>query len=166
MPTERVTIGSTARLHPDEVARHTFGSTRRGFEPSEVRAFLKDIAREMAAAADREQELRRALAEAEHRAANPVLDEATLTASLGQETARVLRSAHDAAAELVARADNDAARLRANAQDEAEQLERHTQQGAADRVAQAEALAAEVRRGPRTRPAPGWSRPSSRPRPS
>ena len=52
-----------------------------------------------------EQELRRALAEAEHRAANPVLDEATLTAALGQETARVLRSAHEAAAELVGRAE-------------------------------------------------------------
>ncbi len=42
--------------------------------------------------------------EAERHAANPVLDEATLTAALGQETARVLRSAHDAASELVAKA--------------------------------------------------------------
>ena len=92
--------------------------------------FLEHVAREMAAAADREQELRRAVAEAEHRAANPVLDEATLTAALGQETARVLRSAHDAAAELVARAEADATRLRAQAQEEAEQLQRRTEQSA------------------------------------
>ena len=146
MPEERLTISSSARVHPDEVARHTFGTTRRGFDPAEVRSFLEHVARELVAAADREQELRRALAEAERQAANPVLDEATLTASLGLETARVLRSAHEASAELVARAENDAARMRAQAQEEAEDLERHSQQSAHDRAAQAEAAAAETRR--------------------
>ena len=146
MPEERLTISSSARVHPDEVARHTFGTTRRGFDPAEVRSFLEHVARELVAGAEREQELRRALAEAEHRAANPVLDEATLTAALGLETARVLRSAHEAAAELVARAENDAARLRAQAQEEAEQLQRHTEQSAHDRSAEAEAAATELRR--------------------
>ncbi len=146
MPEERLTISSSARVHPDEVARHTFGTTRRGFDPAEVRSFLEHVARELVAAADREQELRRALAEAERQAANPVLDEATLTAALGLETARVLRSAHEASAELVARAENDAARMRAQAQEEAEDLERHSQQSAHDRAAQAEAAAAETRR--------------------
>jgi len=146
MPEERLTISSSARVHPDEVARHTFGTTRRGFDPAEVRSFLEHVARELVAAADREQELRRALVEAERLAANPVLDEATLTASLGLETARVLRSAHEAAAELVARAENDAARMRAQAQEEAEDLERSSHQSAHDRSAQAEAAAAETRR--------------------
>jgi len=146
MPEERLTISSSARVHPDEVARHTFGTTRRGFDPAEVRSFLEHVARELVAAADREQELRRALAEAERQAANPILDEATLTAALGLETARVLRSAHEASAELVARAENDAARMRAQAQEEAEDLERHSQQSAHDRAAQAEAAAAETRR--------------------
>src|SRR5579872_7439846 len=112
MPEDRVTIASTARLHPDEIARRTFATTRRGFDPTEVRSFLEGVAREMAALAEREHDMRRAVAEADHRAANPVLDEATLTAALGQETARVLRSAHDAAADLIARADNDATRMR------------------------------------------------------
>jgi DivIVA domain-containing protein len=133
-------------MHPDEVARHTFGTTRRGFDPAEVRTFLEHVARELVAAADREQELRRAVAEAEHRAVNPVLDEATLTAALGLETARVLRSAHEAAAELVARAENDASRMRAQAQEESEKLERHTEQVAHDRAAEADAAAAELRR--------------------
>jgi DivIVA domain-containing protein len=146
MPEERLTISSSARMHPDEVARHTFGTTRRGFDPAEVRTFLEHVARELVAGADREQDLRRALAEAEHRATNPVLDEATLTASLGLETARVLRSAHEAAAELVARAENDAARVRAQAQEEADQLQRNTEQSARDHSAEAEATAAEVRR--------------------
>jgi DivIVA domain-containing protein len=146
MPEERLTISSSARMHPDEVARHTFGTTRRGFDPVEVRAFLEHVARELVAAGDREQELRRAVAEAEHRAVNPVLDEATLTAALGLETARVLRSAHEAAADLVARAENDASRLRAQAQEESEQLLRHSEQVAHDRTAEADAAAAELRR--------------------
>ena len=108
MPDERLTISSSARVHPDEVARHTFGTTRRGFDPAEVRSFLEHVARELASA-DREQELRRALTEAETRAANPILDETTLTAALGLETARVLRSAHEAAADLVGRAENEVA---------------------------------------------------------
>ncbi len=146
MPEERVTISTSSRLHPDEVARHTFGTTRRGFDPAEVRSFLEHVARELSAASDREQDLRRALGEAEHRAENPVLDEATLTASLGLETARVLRSAHEAAADLVGKAENDAARLRAQAQEEAEALKRHTEQHAHDRSAEADAAATELLR--------------------
>jgi len=85
MPEDRrLTISSSSRLHPDEVARHTFGTARRGFDPAEVRVFLEQIALEMAAAADREEELRKATEEAQRRAENPVLDEATLTAALGQ----------------------------------------------------------------------------------
>src|ERR1700689_19631 len=96
MPEDRrLTISTSSRLHPDEVARHTFGTARRGFDPAEVRVYLEQIAHEMEAAP------------------NPVLDEAPLPAALGQETARVLRSAHDAATELVAKAEADASRLRA-----------------------------------------------------
>jgi DivIVA domain-containing protein len=146
MPEERLTISSSARVHPDEVARHTFGTTRRGFDPAEVRAFLEHVARELVAGNDREQELHRAVAEAERRAANPVLDEATLTASLGLETGRVLRSAHEAAADLVARAEADATRVRADAQEAAEQLQRHTEQSAHDRRAEVDAVVSELQR--------------------
>src|SRR5579862_3904842 len=147
MPDDRrLTIASTSRLSPDDVARHTFATSRRGFEPGEVRAFLEAVARELHVAAARERELLDELSAAEHRAANPVLDEATLTAALGQETARVLRSAHDAAAELVARAENDATRMRAQAQEEAEQLQRHTEQVTTERSTQVEAAATELRR--------------------
>ena len=147
MPEDRrLTISTSSRLHPDEVARHTFGTARRGFDPAEVRVFLEQIAQEMETAADREEELHAAIVEAERRAANPVLDEATLTAALGQETARVLRSAHDAATELVARAEADASRLRAEAEDEATQLQTRAEQNATGRIAQAEAVASDVKR--------------------
>jgi DivIVA domain-containing protein len=147
MPEDRrLTISTSSRLHPDEVARHTFGTARRGFDPAEVRVFLEQIAHEMEAATDREEELRAAVDDAERRAANPVLDEATLTAALGQETARVLRSAHDAAAELVAKAEADAARLRTQVEDEATQLQARTEQSASDRIAQADAMASDIKR--------------------
>jgi len=147
MPEDRrLTISTSSRLHPDEVARHTFGTARRGFDPAEVRVFLEQIAHEMETAADREEELHAAIVEAERRAANPVLDEATLTAALGQETARVLRSAHDAATELVGRAEADASRLRAQAEDEATQLQTRAEQNAAGRIAQAEGVASDVKR--------------------
>ncbi|MHB1517847.1 MAG: DivIVA domain-containing protein [Acidimicrobiales bacterium] len=96
---------SSSHLAPEEVARHNFGLVRRGFDPEEVRAFLDSVAAEMRRMIDRERDLIGAIADAEHRAANPVLDERTLTSALGTETARVLHSAHDAASEVLAKAE-------------------------------------------------------------
>jgi DivIVA domain-containing protein len=141
----RLTISSSSRLQPDEVARHTFATTRRGFDPSEVREYLEHVRREMIAAQEHENELRELLAEAERRAQTPVLDEVTLTEALGQETVRVLRSAHDAAAELLRRAETDASRMVTEAQEEAGKLQARAEQHASERAAQSEAAAAEIR---------------------
>lgn len=146
MPEERLLSISTARVSPDEVARHIFTTNRRGYEPSEVRSFLEMVARELQAALERARELQDALTDAEHRATNPILDESTLITALGQETARVLYAARDAAGELTARAESDAARLRAQAEDEAEQTRGRAEQHAAERGAQLEATATEMRR--------------------
>ncbi len=145
MPEDRrLTISSSSRVSPDEVARRTFATARRGFDPAEVRAYLELVARELLASAEREEQWRDELDAAEHRASNPVLDDNTLTAALGQETARVLRSAHDAAAELVARAEADSLRLRTHAQDEAEQVQARAEQIATDRSSQAEAAVSDL----------------------
>src|SRR5664280_2037546 len=98
MPEERrLTITSSPHLAPDDVARHTFASVRRGFDPTEVRDYLESIATGLRSHVQREQELLAAVADAEERAANPVIDDTMLTAAVGKETARVLQSAHDAA---------------------------------------------------------------------
>lgn len=115
-------IAPSSRLSADEVNRRTFTTERKGFTQSEVRAFLDLVARELETAAARERELREALSAAEHRAANPVLDETTLTTALGQETAKVLRSAHEAAAELLSKAEKDVERLRAEASEQGQRL--------------------------------------------
>ncbi len=105
MPEERrLTITSSPHLAPDEVARHTFASVRRGFDPAEVRDYLESLATGLRAQVEHEQQLRDALAAAEERAANPVIDDTMLTSAVGKETARVLQSALDAAAEMVSNA--------------------------------------------------------------
>ncbi len=117
-----MTITSSSYLAPDDVARHTFANVRRGFDPSEVRDYLESIAVALRTTAEREQQLLDELADAERRASNPVLDEPTLTAAVGQETARVLHSAHEVADEMVANAEAEAARLLGEATEEAERL--------------------------------------------
>ena len=146
MPEDRrLSISSSSSLSPDEVARHTFGTVRRGFDPAEVRSYLDYVADALRVAAEREIELRHQVAEAEHRAANPVLDEGTLTSALGQETARVLQSAHNASHEMVAKAEGEVARLLSEAQDEIGRSEARAEQALAERTAQAEASVTEYR---------------------
>ena len=123
MPEERrLTITSSPHLAPDDVARHTFASVRRGFDPTEVRDYLESLAAGLRGLAEREQDLRDALAAAEDRAANPVIDDAMLTTAVGKETARVLQSADEAAAEMVANAEAESTRLVSEAQSESERL--------------------------------------------
>ena len=146
MPEERlVSISSSSHLTPDDVARHTFGTVRRGFDPNEVRAYLESLAASLRGVAERERQLLDELSEAEHRAAHPVLDEATLTASLGTETARVLHSAHEAAAEMVAKSEAEADRLLTEAREEIQQTRTQTEARLAEQSAGIDAAATEVR---------------------
>ena len=144
MPEDRrLTISSSSHLAPDDVARHTFASVRRGFDPTEVRDYLESIATALRSSAEREQELLAALAGAEERAANPVIDESMLTAAVGKETARVLQSAHDAASEMVANAQAEAARMTAEATAVSERLVAEATEVSEQAQARADALLAE-----------------------
>ena len=138
-----MTITSSPHLTADDVARHTFASVRRGFDPAEVRDYLESIATGLRGMAEREQELLSALADAEHRAANPVIDEATLTAAVGKETARVLQSAHDASAEMVANAEAEASRMLTEATETSERLVTEATEVSEQAQARADALLAE-----------------------
>ncbi|HEX3839580.1 MAG TPA: DivIVA domain-containing protein [Acidimicrobiales bacterium] len=140
-----MTISSSSHLAPDEVARHTFASARRGFDPEEVRAYLESLAKGLRELAEREQEFRRELEEAERRAANPVIDEETLTSALGQETARVLHSAHEASNEMLAKAEAESDRLLNDAREEIAATEARVSAQLSDRTQEAEAVAADFR---------------------
>ncbi len=134
----RPLVASLGRLSPEEVRARTFATARRGYDPAEVRALQEQVARELQVAAAREAELQRALADAERRAANPPVDEETLTAALGREAARLLQAARASAAEVVKEAEEKAAQIRQAAQREAEA-------SAAEAKASAEALLARTR---------------------
>lgn len=146
MPEDRrLTINTSPHLAPDDVARHTFASVRRGFDPGEVRDYLESLAAGLRAQAEHERDLHQQIADAEDRAANPVLDEMTLTAAVGKETARVLQSAHEAAAEVTANARAEADRLLAEATETAEQVRTRADAHLAERTAEAETTTAQLK---------------------
>ncbi len=115
---------------------------RRGFDADEVRSYLQSVSRSIEALEEREQELRAALTDAEERAAHPVVDEATLTASLGQHSAQILRHAHDEAAKIVAQAQEGAATLVRETHSQVDELQASTESAAAERVAEVEIIVA------------------------
>ena len=146
MPEDRrLAITSQRHVSPDDIARRTFGTVRRGFDPTEVRSFLDSVAEALRAAEDRIESLRQQVVEAEDRAANPVLDEETVASALGAETARVLRTAHEAAHDMVANAEAESERLRTSAHDAAADLEARTEAALAARTSEVEAALAELR---------------------
>ncbi len=141
MPEGRPTI-SSSRVSTGDISNHTFAIVRRGFDADEVKSYLQSVARSIEVLEQREQELRAAVAEADERAAHPVIDEATLTASLGQHSAQILRHAHEEAARIVVQAQEGASTLLREAQSQADEMQTRSEAGAAERVAEAELMVA------------------------
>jgi cell division septum initiation protein DivIVA len=139
MPEGRSPI-SSARISTGDIARHSFAIVRRGFDIDEVKTYLQSVARSIEVLEQREQELREAVAEADERAAHPVVDEATLTASLGQHSAQILRHAHDEAAKIVVQAQEGASSLLREAQAQANEIQAQSEGASAERVAEAEIM--------------------------
>ena len=139
MPEGRAPI-SSSRISTGDIARHSFAIVRRGFDTDEVRSYLQSVSRSIEALEEREQEWRAAVAEAEERAAHPVVDEATLTASLGQHSAQILRHAHEEAARIVAQAQEAAATLLRETQRQVDELQTRTEAASAERVVEVELL--------------------------
>jgi len=137
MTDERATI-SSSRISAADVIRHSFGTVKRGFDPTEVRSFLELVARELQGVEGRELDLRRQIAEAEHRAAHPVLDESTLLSALGQSSAQVLRDAHEEAARITERAEQQAAAVLRAAQEAAADVQVAAETQVGNRIAEVE----------------------------
>lgn len=133
------------RLSADEVANRAFATSFRGFDPAEVRAYLSRLADELRAAEQRENDLATRAREAEARADSPDIDEDTLLRLLGDETARVMRSAREAATDLRARAEENVEQILREAHDEAKRLRAAAESVLGERSKLAEAEAAEIR---------------------
>jgi DivIVA domain-containing protein len=133
---------SSSRIATGDISRHSFAIVRRGYDTDEVRAYLQSISRSIEALEERETELRTAMADAEERAAHPIVDEATLTASLGQHSAQILRHAHEEAARIVAQAQESAATMLRENQSQVDELQARTEASTAERVVEVELLVA------------------------
>ena len=133
---------SSSRVATGDVAHHAFTVVRRGYDTDEVRSYLQAVARDIAELDQRQEELRVAAAEADERAAHPVIDEATLTASLGQHSAQLLRHAHDEAARIVAQAQESSSTLLREAQSQVNEIQAQAEGHTAERVAEAELMVA------------------------
>ena len=107
-------------IDADALARHTFSSSFRGYDIDEVRAYLLALAEDVRAMNEHTSWLTVELADAEQRAtAHVELDENRLTELLGEETARVLATAREAAASIRTRADAEADRVVSAANEQA-----------------------------------------------
>ncbi len=117
---------------PAAVGSAQFSVVRRGFEQEEVRDLLRGVSAELARLQERERFLESELRALQTRglSAPGALDEEMVTALLGEETARVLTAAREAAKQQIARAaetaerlvreaSSDAARIRQDAEIEA-----------------------------------------------
>ena len=139
-------------VKPSHVARQKFDLERRGFDQSQVRAYLIAVADSLRDAQDREAEMRSRLgkavrraerAEAAARAETPE-DPSKLTQQLGEEVAAVLDAARVAGEQKVSAAEKSAEQLMTNAKTEATSIRKAAETIMDDRRAEADAAAEEI----------------------
>ena len=119
---------------PDAVASASFSTSRRGYDPSEVRDLLRMVAAEMARLQERERFLERELRTAQRGTSSVVaLDEEVVTKMLGEEAARILQTAREAASQIKIRSEEGASRVLREATDEAQRLREEAEVEAARR---------------------------------
>ena len=145
------------RLTAEEIASRGFQASFRGISEPEVRTFLRRVADENAAARAHEDDLNEKINELQEQVKNPpIVTEERLLDALGEETARVLRSAQEAAVEIRASAEAKAATVIADAEQaattareeadsDARAMRDTAQSAAAAREAEATTFAAELR---------------------
>ena len=109
---------------PTAVAGATFPSSRRGFDQNEVRDFLRMVSAELSRQQERITFLERELLNSQQAAPAPhiELNEETITELLGEETARIVQAAREAAGKIKVRSEETATRLVREATDEAARL--------------------------------------------
>ena len=142
----RLVISSEPYLSPEEVGRRTFSTVFRGFDPVEVRTYLSRVSDEIALLRERYRHLEQQLLQAEAKPEQAELDEDALTTALGEEAARVLKTAKQAAADIKSRAEENVQRLLRQANDEADRIRQESEGVLAERSKEASEIAESIRR--------------------
>ncbi|MDP9073221.1 MAG: DivIVA domain-containing protein, partial [Actinomycetota bacterium] len=143
MASDRVNV-EEGSLSADLIARQSFSTVRRGFDPEEVRQFLAKLAAEILALSERQAWLEDELRTAEYRVAHPIIDEETILSAVGEGTAHILRSAHEAAADIKSRAEENASRILKEAHQKADAVRGEAETVLARRTEEAEGVAARI----------------------
>ena len=117
------------------VSSAQFNTTRRGFDQSEVRDFLRMVAAELARLQERERHLERELKSAQttSKGQHTTFDDETATRLLGEEAAHILQAAREAASQIRNRTEEGAARLLREATEESHRLREEAEIEAARR---------------------------------
>ena len=114
---------------PSAVAGASFSSARRGFDQTEVRDFLRMVSAEMARLQERVVFLERELREVKQ--AKPMvpadMNEAMIAELLGEETARIIEAAREAAHKIRERSEDAAGRIIREASEEAARIREETE---------------------------------------
>lgn len=132
-------------LRPESVSSRVFATAFRGYDQAEVKAYLARVAERLGVLEQTCEELSARLAAAEERAARkPVIDEETLMAAVGEETAAILRSARAAASEIRQKASLEAQQMLEEAEGRAKDLRTEAEGLLAAETAKASQAAAEV----------------------
>src|SRR5918994_1221532 len=141
------TMSPEPPLDATGIARRHFSPARKGYDPAEVRGYLHElsdlVARLQRAEAHQLERAERAEARAE---LAEQLDQHRLIELLGEETARVLDAARQAASDIRTKAQEGAARLVGDAQEEAHKLVEQAEHDGALRKVQILAEADAIRR--------------------
>jgi len=141
----RLVISTDPSLSAEDITRRTFGTAFRGWDPNEVRSYLAKVAKELATTRQRIKQLERQLGDVESQAAHPELDEATITSALGEEAARILRTAREAGADIKGRAEESVERILRQAHEEAARIRSEAEAMLADRFKEADEAADAIR---------------------
>ncbi|MFM8857244.1 MAG: DivIVA domain-containing protein [Actinomycetota bacterium] len=114
---------------PSAVAGASFSPARRGFDQTEVRDFLRMVSAEMARLQERVVFLEREVREAKQ--AKPLvsadMNEAMIAELLGEETARIIEAAREAARKIRERSEDAAGRIIKEASEEATRIREETE---------------------------------------
>ena len=131
----RLAVSSSPKLTPDEIASRSFAKAVRGVSEAEVRSFLSRVAEEVAAISEREDSLRSRIESLEEELRSPKAptDQELLTA-LGEETARVLRSAQSAAEDIRTRSEERAAAILKDAEEQSKTMRDAAEEAATTQV--------------------------------
>lgn len=117
-------IGSrSARMTTEEIVQRAFSSKGRGISESDVRSFLKRVAQEVERLGKREDELLGRISSLESDLeSKPKVTKHDLLEGLGEQTARVLSSAEEAAEQMVTDAREESEAILTNAKTESEKM--------------------------------------------